>query len=79
LLNSVIRLKHNQEQIRGFRDSKDLSTVSFAVGGTLDDSRKIEQLQLAVVVVQDTGDAGQSRELGRIYFRLSVRKLAEHR
>ena len=40
-----------------------LSTSSFALGGSFDDSGQVEQLDVGVLVLDDARDAGQRREL----------------
>ena len=57
------RLQHHQDHVRVLRHCDHLLSSALAVGRALDDSRQVEQLDLGVVVVDDSGDAGQCSKL----------------
>jgi hypothetical protein len=63
LLLGLTGIKHHQDHIGVFGDCDDLSASALALSGTFDDTGQIQQLDLGVVVVDDTWDAGQCREL----------------
>ncbi len=56
-------LQHHQNHVRVLGHSYHLFPASLSLGCTLDDAGQIEQLDLGVVVVDDSGDAGESGEL----------------
>ena len=57
------RLEDHQHHIRIFSDCDNLPASSLALGCTFDDSGQIQQLYFGVVIVDDSGDAGQGGEL----------------
>mmetsp|Transcript_8907 Transcript_8907/g.21477 ORF Transcript_8907/g.21477 Transcript_8907/m.21477 type:complete len:326 (+) Transcript_8907:385-1362(+) len=56
-------VEDHEDEVGALCHGDDLPTAAFALGGALDDSRKVEQLDLGVVVVDDPGDASERREL----------------
>eukprot|EP00047_Mylnosiga_fluctuans_P001872 m.222272 g.222272 ORF g.222272 m.222272 type:complete len:496 (+) comp10733_c0_seq1:131-1618(+) len=58
-------IKADEDQIARTRNCNDLATTTLAILGTLNDSRKVEQLDLGTLVVDDTGHGRQCRELVR--------------
>ena len=57
----------------------DLSPAALALGGTLDDPRQVEQLDVGAVVLDDARDAGERGELVAGALRLRLRQRAQQR
>ncbi len=61
----LIDIENDEYEVARFCDSNDLTTSSFAIFGTLDDTGKIEHLYCGTIVHDLTGHCGKSRELVR--------------
>lgn len=58
----VLGVQHHEDHVRRPRCGDDLAPAPLALGGTLDDPGKVQQLDLGPVVLEDPGDAGQGGE-----------------
>mmetsp|Transcript_35824 Transcript_35824/g.94098 ORF Transcript_35824/g.94098 Transcript_35824/m.94098 type:complete len:383 (-) Transcript_35824:305-1453(-) len=67
---ATAHVDHQQDQVARPRYADDLPATALALGGTLDDTGKVEQLDASVPVVDDAWDARQRGELvgGRLRF-----------
>lgn len=74
---SFLAIKHHEKEIGGLADTDDLSTTSFAVRGSLNNTWQIQKLHPGVVDGQDTWDAGQCCELVGSGFTGGVAKLVK--
>ena len=62
LLGLLGRVQHHKNEIAGLGGRDDLPSSALALGGTLDDTGKIEQLDLGAAVLEHTGNRGQGCE-----------------
>ena len=61
----LVDVEHDENEVAGFRDGNDLSTTTLTVLGTLNDTRKVENLDLGSVVHDLSGHGGQGCEFVR--------------
>lgn len=62
LLGALGRVQHHEDEIARLGGRNDLATAALALGGALDDTRQIEQLNLGAAVLEHTGNGRQRRE-----------------
>lgn len=61
----LVDVEHDENEVAGFRDGNDLSTTTLTVLGTLNDTGKVENLDLGSVVHDLSGHGGQGCEFVR--------------
>lgn len=58
----LIHIKDNEDQMASLGDRNDLSSTTFAILGSLDDTGQIEDLDFSSVIHHLSGDGRQGRE-----------------
>ena len=61
----LVDIQNDEDEMTCFSNGNDLTTATFSILRTLDDTWKIEHLDLGAVVLHLTGYSGQSCELIR--------------
>lgn len=56
-------IEHDENEVTGTRDSDHLATATLTVLSALDDSRQIEELNLAALVLNGTGTGREERKI----------------
>lgn len=58
----LVHIQNDEDQMTGFSDSNDLTTATFSILRTLNNTREIEHLDLGAVILNLTGYSGQGCE-----------------
>lgn len=61
----LVDIQNNENEVAGFGDSDDLSSTSFTILGSLNDTRQIKNLNLSSIVNDLAGDGRQRSKLVR--------------
>eukprot|EP00053_Salpingoeca_punica_P020781 m.212348 g.212348 ORF g.212348 m.212348 type:complete len:417 (+) comp20083_c0_seq1:2736-3986(+) len=72
-------VQHNEDEVASPRDCNDLATTTFAVLGTLNDTRQVEELDLGALVADDTRHRRQRGELVGSHLRVHTSKVGQQR
>ena len=72
-------VENHEEEVRALADGYHLPSPSLSLGGALDDSRQIQELNLRVVVMDDARNTSQRCELVRCRLGVRARELRQQR